>query len=191
MASTVAAGVEAPARELDTSVGKALALLEAFRTASRPMGVTELARKAQLPKSTAYRLLAILREWGYVDRSGSDYCLGAHLFELGNLVPYCQPRGLREIALPHLVRLYETTHETVHLAVLDETDVLFIEKISGHPSASLPSRASGIGSPSRAPRSVRRCSRSPIAKPCSRSCPAVCRGCRRTPSCTRSTSSST
>ena len=67
------------------------------------MGVTELARLAHLPKSTAYRLLAILRQWNLVERSGSDYCLGKHLFELGNLVPYCQPRGLRDVALPYLM----------------------------------------------------------------------------------------
>ena len=141
MASSVATSYEAPpGRELDTSVGKALALLDAFRASDRPMGVTELARIAQLPKSTAYRLLAILREWGYVDRDGSDYFLGAHLFELGNFVPYCQPRGLREVALPHLARLYEATHETVHLAVLEDTDVLYIEKISGQSSTALPSR---------------------------------------------------
>ncbi len=132
-----------PSGDLDTSVGKALALLEAFRTTCRPMGVTELARLAHLPKSTAYRLLAILRQWNLVERSGSDYCLGKHLFELGNLVPYCQPRGLRDVALPYLMRLYEASHETVHLAVLDGTDVLYIEKIYGHNPCKAPTYVGG------------------------------------------------
>jgi IclR family transcriptional regulator, KDG regulon repressor len=129
--------------ELDTSVGKALALLEAFRDANRALGVTDLARIAGLPKSTAYRLLSILRERGLVERSGSGYCLGARLFELGNSVPYCHPRGLREVASPHLMHLYEASHETVHLAVLDGTEVLFIDRLCGD---SPPAAASRVGS---------------------------------------------
>ena len=73
--------------KLDTSVGKALALLEAFQDAGRSVGVTHLAATAGLPKSTAYRLLGILLDWGLVERSGTGYCLGAHLFELGNAIP--------------------------------------------------------------------------------------------------------
>ena len=117
--------------ELDTSVGKALALLEAFQDAGRAVGVTHLAATAGLPKSTAYRLLGILLEWGLVERSGSGYCLGAHLFELGNAIPSCGPSGLREIASPHLMRLYEASHETVHLGVLDGTEVIYVERLCG------------------------------------------------------------
>ncbi len=129
--------------ELDTSVGKALALLEALHDANRALGVTDLARIAGLPKSTAYRLLSILRERGLVERFGSGYCLGARLFELGNSVPYCHPRGLREIASPHLMRLYEASHETVHLAVLEGTEVLFIDRLCGDSSPAASSRVGG------------------------------------------------
>ncbi len=138
--------------ELDTSVGKALALLDAFQDAGRAVGVTRLAATAGLPKSTAYRLLGILLEWGLVERSGSGYCLGSHLFELGNAVPYCRPSGLREIASPHLMRLYEASHETVHLGVLDGTEVIYVERLCGRnpPAASrvgvrVPAEAAALG----------------------------------------------
>lgn len=138
--------------ELDTSVGKALALLEAFQDAGEPVGVTHLAAAAGLPKSTAYRLLGILLEWGLVERSGSGYCLGAHLFELGNAIPSCGPSGLREIASPHLMRLYEASHETVHLGVLDGTAVIYVERLCGRnaPAASrvgvrVPAESAALG----------------------------------------------
>jgi DNA-binding IclR family transcriptional regulator len=125
-----------------TSVGKAVALLTAF---DRPgaIGVSELARRAALPKSTAYRLLGILEEWDLVERVGRRYRLGAKLFELGNRVAYCLPRSLRDVAHPFLTDLYELTHETVHLAVLDGGDVLYLEKLYGHNPVRSPSYVGG------------------------------------------------
>jgi DNA-binding IclR family transcriptional regulator len=101
--------------------------------------VSELARRADLPKSTAFRLLACLEEAGYVDRMGTAYCLGRRLFELGNQIAYCQPSGLRDIALPYLCELYERAHHIVHLAVLDGVDVLYLEKLFGHDPTKAPS----------------------------------------------------
>ncbi len=63
------------------------------------------------------------------------------MFELGQLVPL--QRDLREEALPFMQDLFEATHETVHLAVLDGTEVLYIEKISGHQRVAAGSRIGG------------------------------------------------
>jgi len=124
---------------LSTSVGKALALLDALGSGAASLGVSELSRRADLPKSTAFRLLACLEEAGYVDRIGTEYCLGRRLFELGNQIAFCQPSGLRDAALPYLSELYERTHHTVHLAVLDGVDVLYLEKLYGHDPTKSPS----------------------------------------------------
>jgi DNA-binding IclR family transcriptional regulator len=124
---------------LDTSVGKALALLDALGSGAPFLGVSELARRTDLPKSTAYRLLACLEKAGYVDRRGTEYCLGRRLFELGNQIAYCRPSGLRDVALPYLSELYERTHHIVHLAVLDGVDVLYLEKLFGHDPTKSPS----------------------------------------------------
>jgi IclR family transcriptional regulator, KDG regulon repressor len=113
------------------AVMKALQLLDAFRGAGPRLGVSAIARRAGVPKSTAFRLLGHLEQGGYVERDGSDYCLGRHLFELGNSVPICLPHGLRDIAAPHLGQLFTRTQRVVHLAVLDGTDVVYLEKISG------------------------------------------------------------
>jgi DNA-binding IclR family transcriptional regulator len=124
---------------LGTSVGKALALLDALGAGGLSLGVSELARRVDLPKSTAFRLLSCLEEGGYVVRRAREYSLGRRLFELGNQIAYCQPSGLRDIALPFLSDLYERTHQTVHLAILDGVDVLYLEKLFGHQSTKSPS----------------------------------------------------
>ena len=129
--------------KLGTSVGKALALLEAFESIDVSLGVSELARRAGIPKSTAFRLLAILEERRVIERQGTRYTLGKRMFEIGNRVSFCRPHSLRDTALPHLNDLYELTHETVHLAVLDGTDVLYVEKLFGHHQVRVQSAVGG------------------------------------------------
>lgn len=126
-----------------TSVGKALALLEAFEYIDVSLGVSELARRTGIPKSTAFRLLAILEQRQLIERQGTRYTLGKRLFELGNRVSFCRPRSLRDISLPYLSDLYELTHETVHLAILEGTDVLYLEKLFGHQQVRAPSAVGG------------------------------------------------
>jgi len=148
---------------LDTSVGKALTVLDVFLGEGTLLGVSQIAARAQLPKSTTHRLLAVLVEHGYVERVDARYRLGRAIFELGNMVSDCRPRSLRSIAMPYMTNLYEASHATVNLAVLDGSDVLYVEKIYGHRAVDLPSR---VGDASRrcAPRSARRSWRSRTRK---------------------------
>lgn len=113
------------------SVSKALLLLESLNEAEAPAGVSALARSTGMPKSTAFRLLAYLEESGFVERAGKAYQLGRRLFELGNNVDYCRPDGVRNVALPYMTDLLTRTGMTVHLGVLDGTDVVYLEKIHG------------------------------------------------------------
>lgn len=126
-----------------TSVGKALHLLDSFRNAGPTLGVTELARRAGVPKSTAFRLLAYLEQGGYVERAGTNYRLAWRLFELGNRVQHCRPRGLRDIAVPHMSDLHARTNHTVHLAVLEGCDIIYLEKIHGKASVRTPTNVGG------------------------------------------------
>ena len=113
------------------SVSKALMLLESLNQADSPAGVSALARATGMPKSTAFRLLAYLEESGFVERAGKAYQLGRRLFELGNNVDYCRPDGVRNVALPFMTDLHTRTGMTVHLGVLEGTDVVYLEKIHG------------------------------------------------------------
>ena len=133
----------ADASGLDTSVGKALAVLDSFHGDGTLLGVSQVAERANLPKSTAHRLLNLLVEHGYIERVDARYRLSRAIFELGNMISDCRPRSMRAIAMPYMTELYESTHATVHLAVLDGDDVLYVEKIYGHHGVNLPSRVGG------------------------------------------------
>ena len=67
--------------------------------------------------------------------------LGLRLFELGQLVP--RQRDLLDIAAPFLADLFEATRETVHLAVPDGTDVVYVQKLTVSGSPDIPSRLGG------------------------------------------------
>ncbi|HEX3959655.1 MAG TPA: IclR family transcriptional regulator [Trebonia sp.] len=114
------------------SAAKALTLIDAFAGARLVLGVTELAARAHLPKSTAFRLLNVLLDRGYVRRVGDRYCLSEHVFELGNNVQIGRANGLRQQATPFMAELFAQTRQTIHLAVLRGTDVLYVEKLFGH-----------------------------------------------------------
>jgi len=125
-------------RDEDTSAGKALALLDAFSGRLGILGVTALAERADVTKPTAHRLLKVLVAGGYVRRVGDRYCLSEHVFEMGNHVRSCRPSGIREVATPYLGELFAETRQTVQLAVLSGTDVLYLDKVAGRAAAPCP-----------------------------------------------------
>jgi DNA-binding IclR family transcriptional regulator len=141
--SRVASTAREDGLALGTSVGKALAVLDAFRCGGALLGVSQIAERAHIPKSTAHRLLSVLVNHGYVDRLDTRYRLGRAAFELGNMVSECRPRSLRSVAIPYMTDLYRSYDATVHLAVLDGSDVLYVEKIYGHNGVELPSQIGG------------------------------------------------
>jgi DNA-binding IclR family transcriptional regulator len=118
----------------DSSAARVLRLLDAFVGSPPLVGLSQLAERARLPKSTAHRLLGTLTHEGYVRRVSDRYCLSNRVFEVGNHVMSCRPHGLREQAMPFLTDLFLQTRQTVHLAVLADGEVLYLEKIFGHSS---------------------------------------------------------
>jgi DNA-binding IclR family transcriptional regulator len=134
------------------SVERAFALLLAFTDdgpSVRSLG--ELAESSGLAKPTVHRIASTLVAQGALERADSGYRLGLRLFELGGRVQV--RRDLREAALPFMEDLYEATHHTVHLAILETSDVVYLERIRGHqpirlPSevgARLPAHCTGVG----------------------------------------------
>jgi IclR family transcriptional regulator, acetate operon repressor len=115
---------------------RAFALLEVIGAEGASVGLAELARRSGLAKATAYRLANQLIELHVLERVGEEYQLGLKLFELGSSV--ARQRELREAALPFMEDLYEATHETIHLGVLDDGEVLYIEKIAGRRGCTVP-----------------------------------------------------
>lgn len=133
-----------PARDDRAAVDKAISLLVALGDeAGVGSGVSELARRARMSKSTAYRVLGMLERNGVVEREGTNYRLGERLHHLGRAVYAPEAESVRDVLLPHLADLYESTRETVHLAMLHGGHVVYLAKLYGHRTPLVPSRIGG------------------------------------------------
>ena len=121
-------------------MGRAALLLDCLAVGDSP-GISELARRSGLAKTTVFRLVHELAACGLVEITSGGVRLGMRLFELGSSVP--RQRSLKEAALPYMRDLHEATRETVHLAVLDGTEVVYIEITRGARAPRLPSRVGG------------------------------------------------
>lgn len=134
------------------SVGSALDVLECFAV-DNELGVSDIARKLGVAKSTAHRLLSTLLSRGFVEQDPDSglYRLGLHLFELGQLA---QARHeLRHIAMPILRHVHRATGLTTNFSVADGPDVVFIERLEnrdgvrilGHFGRRLPAHTTSSG----------------------------------------------
>lgn len=106
---------------------RAFALLEVLAD-GQPRNLVQLNAEAGLNTSTTFRLLASLQSHNYVsrDRQTGDYSLGLSCLELAHAF---LGNSMRTLAAPHLLNLRADTRETVHLAVLDRMDVIYIDKL--------------------------------------------------------------
>ncbi|TDF43219.1 IclR family transcriptional regulator [Streptomyces sp. WAC05374] len=126
---------------MSQTVDRALSILPLL--ARGPADLGQVADALGVHKSTALRLLRTLHEHGLVYRQEDQrYRLGARLFALAQEA--VENLDIREIAHPHLVRLGEETGHTVHLAVYEEGEVLYIDKVDSRYPVRMYSR---IGKP--------------------------------------------
>jgi DNA-binding IclR family transcriptional regulator len=104
-------------------------VLECFSLEEPRLPLSEIARRAQLPLSTTHRILATLREEGVAAQEGEGdlYRLGLKVLELGSVV-LANVEVHRE-ALPFIEELVREAGEAIHLAVLDGSRVVSIEKM--------------------------------------------------------------
>lgn len=134
------------------SVGSALDVLECFAL-DGSLGVSDIARRLGVAKSTAHRLLQTLVSRGFAeqDPTSGQYRLGLHLFELGHLA--LARNELRHAALPIVRQVAATTGLTVNFAVPDGPDTVFVERIEspdgvhvlGHVGRRFPSHVTSSG----------------------------------------------
>ncbi len=109
-----------------SSVANAIALLKAFSDEESELGVSALARRLHLAKSTAHRLASTLARAGMLeqDEKTGRYRLGVAIFELGSLVR--RKIDISFEAKPWLMALREQTDEAVNLSILDHGGVVCV-----------------------------------------------------------------
>lgn len=135
------------------SVARALTIVNALAEARGELALNDIATRLSLPKSTVHGLISTLKDFDYIEQSTftGKYRLGIRFFEVGQIV--AQGWEARKIAVPYLQELLNEMGETVHLAVLDKLEVLYIDKLESSQSfrivsqvgTRLPAHCTGVG----------------------------------------------
>lgn len=116
------------------SVDRALVILEYLGTQTKEVGVRELGQAIGLSKSSVHRILQTLRARGFVkwNPDNARYSLGMRAFEVGCGI--LRSMEAHAVAKPLLEQLVANVGETAFLGVLDDAELVFIDKIDGRRS---------------------------------------------------------
>jgi IclR family transcriptional regulator, pca regulon regulatory protein len=110
------------------SLERGLAILSSFSSGRQLIGVSELSRELGLTRSTTHRYVATLARLGYLhqDAGTRKYSLGPRVLDLGFTA--INSMELRHVAAPYLQRLCDETGHTVNMAILDDVDIVYVER---------------------------------------------------------------
>lgn len=113
------------------SVERAITLLELLGQSDHHLGITDIAERSKLPIATVHRLLTTLVKLGYVEQNAESlkYTLGIRLLHLRGAVIGQVKLGVE--AMPVMKMLMKRVNETVHLAVLSEGEIMYIDRVEG------------------------------------------------------------
>ncbi len=108
---------------------RALSILESLSKSKHGLTLSQLSRSLELPKSSVHCLLLTFERHGYLhhDDNSGRYRLGLRLCDLANAA--VSGVMLRDQAAPFLHQLRESTRLTTHMAVLEQDEVVLIEKV--------------------------------------------------------------
>jgi DNA-binding IclR family transcriptional regulator len=107
---------------------------------SDPMGISELARRLNLSKSTVANLCSALEQVGFIERQDGRYRLGPSLLELG--AAYLDRVDIIQEFRRASARLPWASQETILLALLDGPEIIYLARHDGNQPVRL---AAGIG----------------------------------------------
>jgi IclR family transcriptional regulator, KDG regulon repressor len=110
------------------SLERALKILNAFDSEKQALTLAQLSTALDLPRATVLRLCTTLVKYSFLrqDPESKRYSLGLRLFELGSIV--FNSFSLRKIASHHLTELQVKLGKTVFLGVVDNDDLLYVDK---------------------------------------------------------------
>ncbi|WP_330255767.1 IclR family transcriptional regulator [Nocardia sp. NBC_00565] len=116
-------------------------IMDVFGGPQTRLTLEEVTGRTSLPRSTAHRILEQLVRLRWLEHSASGYGLGPRALGLGGRE--AGHGALRAAAFPLLHALAVRTEMVVHLAVLDGTDVYYLDKFGGRAAVEVPSRVGG------------------------------------------------
>lgn len=113
----------------DSMIERVARILESFSSTRVAQTPSDIARRSNLPNSTAHRLVAELVDAGLLEREESGAVrIGMRLWELTTRGSHAL--GLRQIAMPFMEEVQSRVKEHTQLGVLEQDEVLFIERLS-------------------------------------------------------------
>lgn len=117
------------AKNFINSLSRGLSLLSIVSESPLPLNLTGLSQQLNLRKSTIQRLTFTLQQLGYLrrDMEAKTYHLGPKVLSLGFSV--MRTLDLRKVALPFLKEASREIGETVNLAILDGSEIVYVERI--------------------------------------------------------------
>ncbi|MFG2961019.1 IclR family transcriptional regulator [Streptomyces sp. NPDC048291] len=116
-------------------------IMDLFERPMLRLTLEQIAGQTGLPRSTAHRIIDQLVGVGWLEHMTTGYRLGHRALGLGGRE--VSHSALRAAAAPTLHRLALRTGLVVHLAVLDETEVYYLDKVGGRSAVDVPSRVGG------------------------------------------------
>jgi DNA-binding IclR family transcriptional regulator len=126
----------------DSVVDRVVRVIAAFPEGVTNLQLSEVAERAELPLSTAHRLVRQLADHGFLDvGAGGNVRLGMRLWELVNR--NSPTLALRQAALPFMEDIQQVLNQNVNLAVLDGWEALFVERLSRRGSVANRARIAG------------------------------------------------
>ncbi|MEI9477802.1 MAG: IclR family transcriptional regulator [Deltaproteobacteria bacterium] len=116
-------------RYLINSILRASHILRSFSAEKTHFKISELARQLGLDRSTTYRILLSLEKCRLVekDKKTGEYSLGLAAFEIGNT--YLRRMDFIKTSKPIMTELALKIQETVHLAILSDTEIFYVDKV--------------------------------------------------------------
>ncbi|QGZ52092.1 MULTISPECIES: IclR family transcriptional regulator [Streptomyces] len=128
---------------LTPAVVRSLDILELFLDAREGLTAPDVARRTGLPRTTVHEILTTLAARAYLkrDEATATYHLGLSVFRLGNA--FAERLDLHAVGLGVARAVSEACDETVHVAILDGADVLYVCKVDSTQSVRMVSRAGG------------------------------------------------
>lgn len=104
-----------------------------------PKSLSEMATRFDVHRSTVLRQLQTLEEAGFVlRRSNGHYSVGPKMISIAQQA--LDALDLRTVAHDEIRKLHRTTGNTVHLAQLVDSTVMYVDKVEGHDSVRMYSR---------------------------------------------------